>query len=106
MKKPKPELTREEAWGWQELMVVSAFRYCLGRQTYVVGVCADWIIANWDKFSPNNKILIQRDLEEAFEGDDCDRKGNDNYKRLGHDCDRAEWERVRRLWQQPNTETA
>ncbi len=100
MKKSKLELTREDAWGWQELMVVSAFRYCLGRQTYIVGACADWIIANWNKFSPNNKQIIQRDLEEAFQEDDRGKKALDKYSRLGQDCDRAQWERVRNLWKQ------
>ena len=42
--------------------------------------------------------MIERDLERAFlEDDDC-RKDNAGYKRLGHDCDRQAWEKVRRLW--------
>jgi hypothetical protein len=67
-----------------------------GRQTYVVGVCADWLVANWERSSEKDRAIIQRDLEEAFEQDDRDRKAGDNYKRLGHDCDRKEWERVPR----------
>ena len=45
MTKPKLELTREQGWGWNEIMVISAFRYCVGRQTYVVQACADWLIS-------------------------------------------------------------
>jgi hypothetical protein len=34
----EPALTREQAWGWGELMVVASFRYCLGRRTYMSDV--------------------------------------------------------------------
>jgi hypothetical protein len=100
VKKIKPELTLEEAWGMNGLMATSAFRYCLGRMTYIVGECADWIIANWDKFPPNVRSLIERELEEEFGNDDRERMHNPQgmWKPLGHDCDRKEWERVRKLW--------
>lgn len=80
-------------WGFNDLMVVAAFRYCLGRRTYIVGVCADWLIAQWPNFSDSTKDLIQRELEEAFKRD-----ATNEYKPLGDDCDHAEWERVRGLW--------
>ena len=80
------------------LMVIAAFRYCLGRQTYIVGDCADWLINTWPLLSDQTKAIIQRDLEEAFTRDDEDREAGRDYKTLGHDCDRAEWERVRKLW--------
>ena len=70
MKKIKPELTLEEAWGFDGLMATSAFRYCLGRQTYIVGACVDWLISNWEKFPQNVKTLIERELEEEFVRDD------------------------------------
>ena len=98
--KAKLELTLEEAWGWNHLMATSAVRYCLGRQTYMVGACCDWIISSWDKFPPNVKQIIQRDVEIEFERDDEER-ADPNFKytyTLGNNCDRAEWERVRALW--------
>jgi len=100
MKKIKPELTLKEAWGFNGLMASAAFRYCLGRQTYIVGACADWIISNWEKFPQNVKTLIEREVEEEFEKDDKERMHNANatWLPLGHDCDRKEWERVRGLW--------
>lgn len=101
MKKAKPELTREQAWGWHDLMVISAFRYCLGRQTYVVQACANWLIDIWPLLSENNRAVIQRDLEREFELDDAARAAGDNYKPLGWDCDRKDWERVRALWRAP-----
>ena len=100
MKKINPELNPKEAWGFDGLMASAAFRYCLGRQTYIVGACADWIISNWEKFPQNVKTLIEREVEEEFEKDDKERMHNANatWLPLGHDCDRKEWERVRALW--------
>ena len=93
-------LAQQGAWGWHNLMVVAAFRYSLGRMTYISEVCADWIIARWQDFPPNVQQLIRRDLEEAFKKDDEDRAdpGNRFFKELGWDCDRKEWEKVRALW--------
>ena len=100
MKKIKPELTLEEAWGFDALMASAAFRYCLGRRTYIVGSCVEWIISNWEKFPENVKNLIERELEEAFGEDDKERLHNADatWLPLGHDCDRKDWERVRALW--------
>ena len=49
------KLTTEEAWGFNQLMVIAAFRYCVGRQTYIVGACADWLIEVWPLLSDNTK---------------------------------------------------
>lgn len=91
-------LSEQGAWGWRDLMVLSAFRYCLGRQTYIVGACADWIVDMWHSFPESQKAIIQRELEDGFRQDDKDRAEGDQFKALGWDCDRAEWERVRALW--------
>lgn len=82
-------------WGF---MVIAGFRYCLGRRTYIVGNCADWLIEQWPNFEENTKDVIKRELEEKFSRDDTARSRNDDYLPLGDDCDRAEWERVRGLW--------
>ena len=84
--------------GHDHLMVIAAFRYCLGRMTYIVGDCASWLIKTWPFLSVQTQNIIKRDLEEAFTRDDEDREAGRDFKALGHDCDRAEWERVRKLW--------
>lgn len=94
----KPTLTEDQAWGFNALMVTAAFRYCLGRQTYIVGACADWIVENWKRFPEGPRAVIQRDLEEEFKRDDQARAHGEDYKPLGWDCDRRDWERVRALW--------
>lgn len=79
-------------------MVICAVRYCIGRMTYVVSDCADWLIKIWPDLDNNVKNTIINDIESAFVSDNFDRANGKKYKELGHDCDRAQWERVRRLW--------
>ena len=86
-------------YGRGELMVIAAVRYCLGRRSYIVGDCADWLIEQWPNFSDKTQFIVKRDIEEAFEGDDRAREDMCDYKPLGMDMDRAEWERVRKLWE-------
>ena len=85
-------------WGRNDLMATAAVRYCLGRMSYIVGDCAEWLIEQWPNISSNARAVIQRDVEECFEQDDRDREKGSQWKSLGHDCDRREWERVRQLW--------
>lgn len=90
-------LSEQGAWGCDGLMALAAFRYCLGRMTYIVGDCERWIFANWEHFPESVKKLIQRDLEEEFARDNDARARGCAHKPLGHNCDRAAWERVRAL---------
>ena len=85
-------------YGRDDLMAVAAFRYSPGRMTYIVSDCADWLIEQWPNIAENARKVIQRDLEEAFKRDDEAREDGQDYKPLGHDCDLAQWEKVRRLW--------
>jgi hypothetical protein len=70
----------------------------MGRRTYVTADCADWLIEIWPGLKETARAVIRRDLEQAFVDDDEARARGDGYKPLGDSCDRAEWERVRRLW--------
>lgn len=81
------------------LMVIAATRYCLGRMTYIVSDCEQWLIELWPSLPEYTRNIIKRDIEEAFKRDDEDREAGRDYKALGHDCDRKSWERVRSLWQ-------
>ena len=81
-----------------------ATRYCLGRMTYAVGQCVEWLIHVWPDLREDVRAIIRRDIEEAFAEDDRDREklnGASGYRRLGMDMDRREWERVRKLWGSP-----
>lgn len=75
--KYKPE------WGYHNLMVLAAFRYCLGRQSYIVGSCVSWLIEYWEEIDPNTKKII---LEETI---DCLNKGL-----AGDNCDVEQWKKL------------
>lgn len=63
-----------------QLMVVAAHRYCLGRQSYIVGSCRDWLKSWWNHFERNTKRVIVRDTIEAIQEDSA-----------GSDYDKADW---------------
>jgi len=84
----------EKTYGMGVLMITAAVRYCIGRRTYIVGECADWILKNWDDWPADVKSIIRRDLENEFER----AAQNPDWNPLGDDCDRREWEKVRELW--------
>ena len=50
-----------------QLMVTAAHRYCLGRRSYIVESCVDWLLAHWDEFGYKTKATIIRDTETALE---------------------------------------
>lgn len=67
-------------------MAVCAFRYCMGRQSYAVGICIEWLKANWGRILPNDRAVIVRDLEEEF-------SKPQEYRRLGNPLiDEPRWE--------------
>jgi hypothetical protein len=88
----------EAVYGRGDLMVVGAFRYHMGRKTYAVGDCADWLIGVWPTLRETTRHLIQRELDSAIKEDDADRAAGREVCRLGMDCDRADWLRVAALW--------
>lgn len=63
-----------------EIMVVCAMRYCLGRETYVVSSCCDFIKRVWPQIKDGQRGVIVRDILEAFE------EGN-----VGANCDADCW---------------
>jgi len=87
--KPADELT---LW-------LGATRYYMGRMTYAVSSFCELLIEQWPALNEDTRYLIQRDLEREFAKDDEMRQQKSQFLPLGQDCDRAEWERVRRLCQ-------
>ena len=89
-------------FGRDDLMAIAAVRYCLGRQSYIVGDCVDWLIRWWPHLAEGCRKVIARDVNEAFAKDDEARECGDTYRPLGMDMDRQQWERARALWLVPN----
>lgn len=63
-----------------QLMVMAAFRYCLGRMTYIVGVCNEWLRDIWPNLSEATQTVIFRDFIESYLDD-----------RLGSAYDAKSW---------------
>lgn len=74
-------------FGRDDLMALAAVRYCLGRASYIVGDCVDWLYEQWPALDENVRTVIARDVDQAL------REG-----RVGMDMDREQWERARKLW--------
>ena len=51
----------------QDILLFCAFRYALGRQTYVVGAISDIIKANWDHMPQSRRDMFRKEIEEAIE---------------------------------------
>lgn len=76
-------------------LVFWSFRYFLGRMTIATGMFAGDLAKAWPYLAPNIQGLIKRELEEEFKRDDEARAEKRDWKPLGHDCDRAAWQKVR-----------
>ena len=49
-----------------ELMVIAAFRYCIGRQTYIVSDCVYWLMEIWKDIEKNTRDRIQKEIKEEI----------------------------------------
>ena len=81
----------------QNTLVHAAFRYYLGRQTIAMHSFIDELCANWLTLSRATRTMIGRELEEAFERDERDRKEHRAFHPLGMDCDKQAWTKLRKL---------
>ena len=75
-------------------MIHQSVRYCLGRRSYAVSDCTDWLIKNWQEIPENTRAIIKQDVEAQFE---MEQRGYEYYA-LGDDMDRRQWLAVAELW--------
>lgn len=68
-----------------QLVVLGAFRYALGRMTYIVGSTIDYLRANWDLVDGNGKYTICRDVIGALMDD------REGWRTCGMECDKRMW---------------
>lgn len=69
----------------EELMLISAVRYALGRMSYIVKDTCDFVLFNRSKLSENCRRIIIKDIE-----DELDRYHSCG-KTLGMDFDERNW---------------
>jgi hypothetical protein len=67
----------------EDLILFCAFRYALGRMTYMVSVVVETMIANWDQVDPVDRAKYKEEIRVAI-----------NKGRAGMDIDVDEWNRI------------
>jgi len=70
VKKYLSNMNHEEVWGRQQVMVLSALRYCLTRRNYIVSDCAQWIIKYWWTFEISTRLKILNELKDVVDDDE------------------------------------
>ena len=78
-------------------MYFCAFRYCLGRKSYVVADFCEEATRKIRQFIDSDLVLIEKELLEAIHKDNEQRKKGERDKTLGWDCDRAKWVRFAKI---------
>ena len=79
-----------------------AFRYSLGRRTSAPSDFVAIAIKNWPDIPRDAQCLISKELNNAFTRDDqmrSDETISSQYYPLGDDCDRAEWQKLLKLFE-------
>jgi hypothetical protein len=64
-------------------ILLNAFRYSLGRMSYITGTTADWLIKYWYLMPTQWRMQIHEDIIAAISRGDA-----------GNKCDIDQWERV------------
>jgi len=70
----------------QDILLFCAFRYALGRRTYVVGTLVDIIKSNWEHMPKTRREMFKKEIREAIKMDMC-----------GSKYDIEEWEIILKL---------
>lgn len=76
----------------EEIILMCAFRYALGRMTYVVSVVCDTLKSNYTLLSPNFKAMVAKEIREYQEV----------HGSAGMDFDNTEWNAVKWLFDETN----
>ena len=66
-----------------DMILFCAFRYALGRQTYIVSLIADEIVERWNTLDSRDHEQYKKEINEAIEA-----------SRAGADMDIKQWQRV------------
>ena len=77
----------------QESLALCAIRYCIGRQSYIVGSGLAWA-RDWGKRSPWIRNVLIQDLETAVRQIERSRGHEHPWQVLGSATDEREWRAV------------
>lgn len=74
---------------------IQSIRYCMGRRTFAVIDCVEFIRQHWQDLTKHAKANIIRDLDEALLWHEDDLKDGKKYCYLGDECDYRTWKTLR-----------
>lgn len=66
-----------------QIVLDCAFRYALGRMTYVTEAVSNIIIDCWDAIPDSRKEMYCKEIKEAIKNDT-----------IGMECDKISWKRI------------
>ena len=64
------------------MITIAAFRYALGRSSYIVSEMVEWLMKFWNEFDAKTRKILLEETEKAVMVGSC-----------GEECDQREWER-------------
>ena len=102
---PEPELSALAPFDAVEMLICTT-RYYTGSRTISASTWAEDLAQHWASLPEGARIVIKRDLENAFERDNTSRQNREKYHALGDDCDRVMWEKVRAAWMREEAKEA
>ena len=102
---PEPELSALAPFDAVEMLICTT-RYYTGSRTISASTWAEDLARHWASLPEGARIVIKRDLENAFERDNTSRQNREKYHALGDDCDRVMWEKVRAAWMREEAKEA
>jgi hypothetical protein len=87
-----------------EQILFCAFRYCLGRMTYVVSDCCDWLRERWPACGSEFRSLVKKEIDEAIVREDehiASLGRHIGCTALGMEMDSKSWRELR-AWMETN----
>lgn len=73
---------------WTGFMLLCSLRYCMGRQSYAVSVCCDFLREHWQEIDAKTRATMRRDLDEEL------RRYAELGQPMGADFDETAWRRL------------
>jgi hypothetical protein len=70
---------------WTSFMLLCAMRYCMGRRSYAVRSCCDYLRAHWREIDPRTRATMRRDLDDEL------RRYRELGATMGDDFDERAW---------------
>lgn len=85
------------------IIVISAFRYALGRMSYVPSMVCEFITDQWSVLPNNTKQILIRELETEIKRNDEDSQDDRFISLLGNPCDVNQWKDFLEFMKRNNT---